>query len=380
MGKRQVTQLVRQYTVIPPSKLSPPSNLILTPPNVLTTLRMMVSPIIAFTIINPYILVPAAAVTAATTATAAATAATAATTTTLNSIAITTLAPLTLPLTIVSSASDFIDGALARANPLWSTKLGSYLDPISDKIFVGLVGFSLFLTNTIPGAVVGTWIARDVILAGNYAFISKSGTGFGDENSVVEPSLISKVNTTLQMSTLMVALAGWSADPLRLRQSGSDGLKDKCVEYLSTSSMQPLQPYEKSVFDKFANFIGENLLSQNYLDSYTFALESSVGDLKVSTTTTVASLLMDSDFPKNVMVELASKSSYLMGPIDLVTWSNFDTGFQALCAMSVVTSIVSGVGYLDGSAIKSVVGPDKVERMRVKGIILTKKITEGHPF
>ena len=196
----------------------------------------------------------------------------------------------------------------------------------------------------------------------------------------MEPSLISKVNTTLQMSTLMVALAGWSADPLRLRQSGSDGLKDKCVEYLSTSSMQPLQPYEKSVFDKFANFIGENLLSQNYLDSYTFALESSVGDLKVSTTTTVASLLMDSDFPKNVMVELASKSSYLMGPIDLVTWSNFDTGFQALCAMSVVTSIVSGVGYLDGSAIKSVVGPDKVERMRVKGKILKKKITEGHPF
>ena len=69
-----------------------------------------------------------------------------------------------------------------------------------------------------------------------------------------------------------------------------------------------------------------------------------------------------------------------MGPIDLVTWSNFDTGFQALCAMSVVTSIVSGVGYLDGSAIKSVVGPDKVERMRVKGKILKKKITEGHPF
>ena len=59
--------------------------------------------------------------------------------------------PLTLPLTLLSSLTDYVDGSLARLNPRWSTVLGSYLDPFADKVFVGGVAASLWWVGGVEG-------------------------------------------------------------------------------------------------------------------------------------------------------------------------------------------------------------------------------------
>ena len=61
-----------------------------------------------------------------------------------------------------AAATDYLDGFLARR---WnqSTILGSYLDPIADKVFVGCVGTALALDGALPVWLVALLVSRDVI-------------------------------------------------------------------------------------------------------------------------------------------------------------------------------------------------------------------------
>ena len=61
-----------------------------------------------------------------------------------------------------AAATDYLDGFLARR---WhqSTILGSYLDPIADKVFVGCVGTALALDGALPVWLVALLVSRDAI-------------------------------------------------------------------------------------------------------------------------------------------------------------------------------------------------------------------------
>ncbi len=113
----------------------------------------------------------------------------------------------------LAAASDYLDGYLAKRYG-WTTVLGTYLDPLADKAFVNTLGISLWYSGIFPTPLVVVWATKDVMLlsgTGWYLY-KKHGSASFLSNSVakeplqVTPSLIAKVNTTLQFSTLVVGL------------------------------------------------------------------------------------------------------------------------------------------------------------------------------
>jgi phosphatidylglycerophosphate synthase len=95
------------------------------------------------------------------------------------------------------------------------TVLGTYLDPLADKIFINSIAVSLWYAPMplIPGPVVALWLMKDVVLMGaTYQYVAartEPGRPVMDPVSTplqVSPTTTSKVNTVLQFSVLMLAL------------------------------------------------------------------------------------------------------------------------------------------------------------------------------
>jgi cardiolipin synthase len=112
-----------------------------------------------------------------------------------------------------SGILDWFDGYLARA---WNqhTVLGSFLDPLADKLFVGTLLGTLTIKGLFPTPLAVLVIGRDVVLLSG-AFIYRYFTKPPDADffattgqGVIEakPTTISKVNTVLQMSVMGFAL------------------------------------------------------------------------------------------------------------------------------------------------------------------------------
>jgi cardiolipin synthase len=104
-----------------------------------------------------------------------------------------------LLLFIVAGVSDAVDGFLAK-HCGWSSKLGSFLDPLADKLL--LVGTVLALNwqGELPSWLVLAIIFRDVMivtLAIGYHYLIAPFKA--------EPLLISKLNTLMQL-TLVTAI------------------------------------------------------------------------------------------------------------------------------------------------------------------------------
>ena len=72
--------------------------------------------------------------------------------------------PAALSLFIVSGLTDLIDGWIARRYPSQSSALGSFLDPLADKILVGVVVISLAYVNLIPLWLLALILSRDVAI------------------------------------------------------------------------------------------------------------------------------------------------------------------------------------------------------------------------
>jgi cardiolipin synthase len=93
-----------------------------------------------------------------------------------------------LGVLLFATSSDFIDGFIARRfNQI--TRLGMYLDPISDRLFIAASVLALVIRDLIPVALVAVIIARDLVLltvflarrlrirdAPRVTFIGKTGT------------------------------------------------------------------------------------------------------------------------------------------------------------------------------------------------------------
>jgi cardiolipin synthase (CMP-forming) len=101
---------------------------------------------------------------------------------------------------ILAGVSDLADGLIAR---WWQQKsrLGSYLDPLADKLLMSASFVTLGISHAIPVPLTVVVISRDVIL-GLGSLILK----LADYPLVIRPSLAGKWTTTLQLVTVGLVL------------------------------------------------------------------------------------------------------------------------------------------------------------------------------
>jgi cardiolipin synthase (CMP-forming) len=121
-----------------------------------------------------------------------------------------------LGVALVAGASDLVDGFLAKRFG-WQSRLGSLLDPIADKLMLGLAVLGLWLVAMLPGWLVGLVLVRDlVIVAGALAWWKVGGPFDG------KPTVLGKLCTVAQLGLVLlclVELAGWLL-PLQARKEG----------------------------------------------------------------------------------------------------------------------------------------------------------------
>ena len=106
----------------------------------------------------------------------------------------------------IAGVSDGLDGFLARRYG-WTTRLGSILDPLGDKLLMTATYFVLGWLTHLPLWLVAVVIGRDVVIvvgALAYRLLVQSIT--------MKPLLISKINTACQIILVLVmlySLSGW---------------------------------------------------------------------------------------------------------------------------------------------------------------------------
>jgi cardiolipin synthase len=117
-----------------------------------------------------------------------------------------------LVLIAIAGFSDALDGYLARAFD-WRTPLGSLLDPVADKLLVVSVFLTMTILGLVPVFLTVVVILRDVVIIGGaaaYQWLIAPVQG--------EPTVISKLNTTCQLSfvlfTLTDAALMWPPGPV----------------------------------------------------------------------------------------------------------------------------------------------------------------------
>ena len=107
-----------------------------------------------------------------------------------------------LVLAAIAGLSDALDGALARRFS-WSTSFGAYADPLADKLLVGTMFLILLWQGHVPLWLAVVVISRDVIiLLGALAY------RLTFEKVELNPSFISKLNTAMQITMLLLVLVG----------------------------------------------------------------------------------------------------------------------------------------------------------------------------
>lgn len=127
------------------------------------------------------------------------------------------LAKSALICLVIAGGSDWLDGYMARRQGINSV-LGSYLDPLADKVLVGCVAVSMAYSGLLHPALVALIVARDgALLVGSFVYRAYSlrwqWSGLGEFFKIgkggvekVEPLYISKVNMVLQLALVGTAL------------------------------------------------------------------------------------------------------------------------------------------------------------------------------
>lgn len=133
---------------------------------------------------------------------------------------------LALSLVVIAGISDALDGYVARKFRGQQSWLGSYLDPIADKMLITALVLSLGWVHILPGGLALLIVGRDcaiLSIAGYLSYLSlPPSKGLLDVNrrdfSPIEmkASNISKFNTFCQLTTIVFSI---SASLLNLTES-----------------------------------------------------------------------------------------------------------------------------------------------------------------
>ncbi|CAA2992464.1 cardiolipin synthase (CMP-forming), mitochondrial [Olea europaea subsp. europaea] len=117
----------------------------------------------------------------------------------------------------ISGATDWLDGYLARRMKINSV-VGSYLDPLADKVLIGCVALAMVDMGLLHPGLVALVVLRDVALVGGAVYKRASSLDWEWESlshffnldsagaQKVEPLFISKVNTVFQLLLVAAAL------------------------------------------------------------------------------------------------------------------------------------------------------------------------------
>ncbi|XP_037072536.1 cardiolipin synthase (CMP-forming)-like [Pollicipes pollicipes] len=127
------------------------------------------------------------------------------------------LYPAALVCFAAAGATDLLDGWIARRFPSQASHLGSFLDPLADKLLVSTLFLSLTYTELIPLGLTLLIVARDLGLIAAASWVRYKSvpppvtlSRYFDPTfatAQLEPTLISKVNTCLQISLVASTLA-----------------------------------------------------------------------------------------------------------------------------------------------------------------------------
>lgn len=123
---------------------------------------------------------------------------------------------LAMGMLIVAGLTDVADGYIARNWPSQASRLGSFLDPLADKILVGALVISMSYVDLLPLWLSGMILFRDVFLIGvgfviRYISLPQPRTlsryfDVTHATAQLAPTLISKVNTAVQLATVATTL------------------------------------------------------------------------------------------------------------------------------------------------------------------------------
>jgi cardiolipin synthase len=111
---------------------------------------------------------------------------------------------------LVAGLTDALDGFLARRFA-WQTELGAYLDAIADKALLMSVYVALGFYGHLPAWLVILVVSRDLLIIGAVML-----GWLLDRAMALQPHLLSKVNTALQIALAVLVLAerglalGWA--------------------------------------------------------------------------------------------------------------------------------------------------------------------------
>jgi len=101
---------------------------------------------------------------------------------------------------VVACITDALDGMIARLTHT-QTELGAFLDPVADKLLIISAFVTLVLLGMLPVWLVIIVVSRDIILVLGSIVIYFTGHKF-----VARPSIIGKMTTLLQLTTVALAL------------------------------------------------------------------------------------------------------------------------------------------------------------------------------
>lgn len=101
---------------------------------------------------------------------------------------------------VIAGITDALDGFLAR---IWHqrTDLGSYLDPIADKLLLASAFITLAIMGIVPYWLTVIVISRDILIAIGFWVMTMM-----DHKPTIKPRYTSKVTTVFQILTIIWAL------------------------------------------------------------------------------------------------------------------------------------------------------------------------------
>ena len=102
---------------------------------------------------------------------------------------------------VAAGLSDAVDGYLAKRFN-WSTELGSYLDPLADKLLIVSIFIALGVRNELPLWLVIAVVSRDILIVAAVLL-----AWLLDQRVRIKPLAVSKANTLVQIVLAATVLA-----------------------------------------------------------------------------------------------------------------------------------------------------------------------------
>jgi cardiolipin synthase len=147
-----------------------------------------------------------------------------------------------LVLFVLAGLSDGLDGFLAKQYG-WQSQLGGILDPLADKVLLMASFLVLGTLSLVPAWLVVAVIFRDLLIMGGALMYN-----YGVEQLEAAPTLMSKINTLLQI--LLAVLVITDAGPMPISPGILSFLVWSCLATVIVSGSQYVWIWSRKASEK----------------------------------------------------------------------------------------------------------------------------------